>query len=309
MSAPAWDAVVVTLSGGERLWRAVESIRRQVPAPASIVVVANGTVDAALAPVAELAGIRILRLPRNLGFAGGANRGIAGTTAPFVALVNDDVVLAPGWAAALLAEAASPEIASLQGEVRRADGVAVDSLGLELTPELYALQLESGAPAGRRTEPFDAPGVSAAAALYRRSALDRVSVSGEVFVPTFFAWYEDVDLALRLFRAGGRARIVPAAIATHEGTATGGSMPFLRFRCLARNRRFTIARNLSRTARRRLALRNLVADVRTLRIALRSGVVALLGALLGVLEALVAPAPPEACPLPKVELDRFPSLR
>ena len=51
---------------------------------------------------------------------------------------------------------------------------------------------------------FEVAGVSATAALYRRDALMRVSPLGEVFEPSFFAYYEDVDLSLRLARAGWR---------------------------------------------------------------------------------------------------------
>lgn len=297
MTAPSWDAVVVTLAGGERLRRAVRSIAAQEPSPVSIVVVANGTAEERLAP---LPAARVIRLPRNLGFAAGSNRGALEGSAPFVALVNDDVVLAPGWAAALLAEVSDPAVASLQGEVRSADGGAIDSAGLELGPGLFAAPLRVP-----RSGPGEVPGVSATAALYRRSALLRADPAGDVFPAEYFAWYEDVDLALRLARAGFRARVVPAAGASHEGTATGSTMPFRRHRLLARNRRWTVARNFARPA----PLRNLLADVRTLGLAAKRGPSALAGALAGVLEAFLVPPPRDPLALPRLDPAPLPELR
>jgi GT2 family glycosyltransferase len=48
--------------------------------------------------------------------------------------------------------------------------------------------------------------------LYRRSAIDKV---GGLFDPTWFMYKEDVDLAIRLYRAGYRAWFEKHAIAWH----------------------------------------------------------------------------------------------
>ena len=64
-------------------------------------------------------------------------------------------------------------------------------------------------------------GVSAAAALYRRSALDAVSSDGQAFDEAFFMYKEDVDLAWRLRRAGYAACVASEAVAYHGRTAAG----------------------------------------------------------------------------------------
>ena len=43
-----------------------------------------------------------MRLDKNLGFAAAVNRGIAATSADWVAILNNDVTLAPDWLAQLL---------------------------------------------------------------------------------------------------------------------------------------------------------------------------------------------------------------
>jgi GT2 family glycosyltransferase len=119
------------------------------------------------------------------------------------------------------------------------------------------------------TPPFEPFGVQATAAIYRRTALERVAFErARPFDERLESWYEDVDLAGRLRAAGFRARAVPAARALHRGSATGATMPWRRRRLLARNRILVVARL---TGRRfpallpRLALRDLIDGVRVSR--------------------------------------------
>ena len=95
------------------------------------------------------------------------------------------------------------------------------------------------------------PGVSATAALFRRETF--LGAGG--FAESFFAWYEDVDLSLRLRRAGARFACVPAARARHAGTATGRRRPVERWSRLFANRLRTLRRNFDPAALPPLLLR------------------------------------------------------
>jgi len=64
-----------------------------------------------------------------------------------------------------------------------------------------------------------------------------------VFDGAFFAYYEDVDLSLRLARAGWRFVCDPCAVARHEGSRTGRRTPWRRAFWTARNRWRTLFRN------------------------------------------------------------------
>ena len=73
-----------------------------------MVVVDNGSPDGAAGSIAQQAGARFVRLPRNLGFAGGANAGIARARGEIVGFLNDDAVAGERWlqaAAGLLDDA------------------------------------------------------------------------------------------------------------------------------------------------------------------------------------------------------------
>jgi GT2 family glycosyltransferase len=195
----------------------------------------------------------VIVFSRNLGFAGAANEGIARTSAPLVLLLNNDAVLAPDYAARLVAAlAADGGLAAVQGLVLSDDGRRIDSAGLEWNARGEAVPVLSGRPADAAPRSaFAVTGVSATATMYRRASLEalealeavRTGAGGEVFDGAFFAYYEDVDLSLRLARAGWRFACEPVAIARHEGSRTGRRTPFRRAFWTARNRWRTLFRN------------------------------------------------------------------
>lgn len=243
---PDVDCVVVNRDGGDSLFAALRSLEAQTGIDLSIVVVDNASAPAERERLSrESPEVRVVPFSRNLGFAGAANEGIARTRSPFVFLLNNDAVLEPDYIARLAGRLELDDrLAAVQGLVETADGSRVDSAGLDWNERREAMPLLGGTePANVPRRVFEVAGVSATAALYRRAALDAVAPGGEVFDSSFFAYYEDVDLSLRLTRAGWRFACDPAAIARHEGSRTGSRTPWKRAKWLARNRWRTLFRN------------------------------------------------------------------
>jgi GT2 family glycosyltransferase len=171
-----------------------------------------------------------LRLPRNVGFAGGLAQALRRVETPFVAWLNDDAVPEPGWLAALEdALDADPRAAAAGSVLLREDGT-VQSAGVRLTGDGHgADEMRPDA------EPF---GFCGGAALLRTGAL--VAVGG---VPAgFFCYYEDTDTSWRLRLAGWRVRAVrPARVVhRHGASASLGSARFHRWN--ERNRLLTLLR-------------------------------------------------------------------
>ena len=195
----------------------------------------------------EAPSARVIGFSRNLGFAGAANEGIARTRAPFVLLLNNDAVLAPDYAARLAARLAADErLAAAQGLILAGHGRVIDGAGLAWNARGEAVPALAGQDASAAPrEPFEVTGVSATATLYRREALESVAPHGEAFDGSYFAYYEDVDLSLRLARAGWRFVCDPRAVATHEGSLTGRRTPWRRAFWTARNRWRTLFRNFA----------------------------------------------------------------
>jgi GT2 family glycosyltransferase len=242
------DAIVVNRDGGGALFRALASLERQKGVALSLLVVDNASAADERARIArEAPTARVVGFSRNLGFAGGANEGIARTRSPFVLLLNNDAVLEPDYVARLAARLElDARLAAAQGLVLSEDGRQVDGAGLDWNSRGEAVPIFSGADASvAPREPFEVFGVSATAALYRREALDAVARGDAVFESAFFAYYEDVDLSLRLRRAGWRFACDPRAVARHEGSRTGRRTPFRRALWTARNRWRTLFRNFT----------------------------------------------------------------
>jgi GT2 family glycosyltransferase len=253
-AAPEITAVVPTVGRSPWLAACLRALRRQADAAALEILV----VDQAPQPLALRPGLadRVLRPERNLGFAGGTNLGLAAARGELLATVNDDAVVGPGWLAALTAALrADPRAAAAQGinilagpagmetgvgdgsggsddgnDARPGDRLGqdeperIDGCGLGWNRWWQAIQIGHGEPLpplGGNLAPAEIFGVSATAALFRRSALEQVALGGQVFDPRLVSYYEDPELAGRLRAAGYSALLVPAARARHAGSASG----------------------------------------------------------------------------------------
>jgi GT2 family glycosyltransferase len=210
------SVVIPNWNGLRWLPACLASVAAQDLSPAEVIVVDNGSSDGSLEYLArEHPGIRVQALGRNTGFAYAVNRGLESARQELVALVNTDVVLDSDWLRRMTdALWADPDAASVAckmldlgdpryvydaGDVLRRDG-ACDQRGRFLPDD------------GRWDAPGEVFGACAGAAVYRRSALRAVGDFDE----RYFAYLEDVDLALRLRLAGWRCRYEPA-IARHAG--------------------------------------------------------------------------------------------
>jgi len=118
----------------------------------------------------------------------------------------------------------------------------IDSAGIELgSHALRPLDIGHGElDLGQFDKPRKLFGPSATATLYRRNSLEALGT--RPFDEEFFAYYEDVDLAWRLGRAGYEHLYAPDAIVEHCRRGPDGKPPALRARAFA-NRYLLWAKN------------------------------------------------------------------
>jgi GT2 family glycosyltransferase len=198
----------------------LHAVTRHAPPHAEIIVVDDASAGAAASALAASFAVRAIRLERQRGFAVAANTGIRASSGDIVEMLNDDTEVQPGWADAVLPWFADPAVGSVAPLVLTwPDGKIIDSVG-----DRYYL----GGVAGKRghgetlmphhLQPCRVFGVSAAAGFYRRTALERVGL----FPEEFGSYFEDVDLAFRLRRAGFKAMCEPASRVLHHISASYG---------------------------------------------------------------------------------------
>jgi GT2 family glycosyltransferase len=167
--------------------------------------------------------VTVERSESNLGFAGGMNRAIALSTAPFVLSLNADARPEPDYCRRLLAACADDRhrIGAVTGRLLRFpdpdEPQRIDACGMRLTLTWRHLDRESGAvDKGQLAEPERVFGATGAATLFRREALLDAAIDGEVFAPEFHSFREDAELCFRLRERRWEIVYEPRARALHR---------------------------------------------------------------------------------------------
>jgi GT2 family glycosyltransferase len=210
------------------------------------IVVDNGSSDGSVEYLKEnYPNVQTMALKRNTGFSKAANIGILAARGDLVFLLNNDTEVDHECVKEILAAAdCYPNDSFFCCKmVNYYHRDILDSAGDFLPKSLNPF---SRGEMWKDSEEFKLSqhtfGACAGAAVYKRNALIEVGMFDE----DFFAYYEDVDLSMRLQLAGYTCRYIPEAVVYHLGSATTGSTfnPFIA-QCLARNKCFLLIKNMT----------------------------------------------------------------
>lgn len=231
---PAVDAVIVNWNGRFWLPECLRALKRSTIPVRIIVVDCASTDDSVRYVTAEHPDVEVVVCKENLGYAGGANAGLDRSTAPYVMVMNPDIIVAPDCLAVLKRRFDSdPAIGAAQGKLYRippdrfkADVLVssdiLDSAGHVIRRDRMVVDRGQGRRDGpefsQETSVFSACG---AALFLRREMLEDVAHDGEYFDTEFFAYKEDIDLCWRARVLGWDVRFVPEAVAWHVRGWTG----------------------------------------------------------------------------------------
>jgi N-acetylglucosaminyl-diphospho-decaprenol L-rhamnosyltransferase len=213
--------VIVPSLTGARLGALLESLAVQT-VERQVIVVDNGStggsVSDACAPHPE---VEVVRLDHNAGFSRAVNLGAARAEGHALVLINDDVVCDPSFVAELT-EALDPAsgVVMASGVLRSAaEPDRIDAAGIELDQTLMLFDYLNGEPLSRLEAPVPDPLLPVgAAAAFDADAFREVGSFDE----RIFAYWEEVDLSLRMLQRGGRCRLAPRAQGDHRHSATLG---------------------------------------------------------------------------------------
>lgn len=226
--------VVLNYRGGDHIAACLASLQtmRSPPGGHECVVVDNASDDGSVEIVQDrFPNVEIVENEVNLGYVGGNNRGIRDaldTGADYVAVLNVDAQVEEGWLDALVRQADEAENAAILGSlILSEDGTEVEFDGRQFDPVTtsggYADRpVEDGE---REAPPREVPYACGAAMLLRAEALREVGL----FDPVFFAYHEDVDLAIRCWLSGWRVMLVPGSVVRHARGGAGAGVGFRDF--------------------------------------------------------------------------------
>lgn len=223
---PLLTVTIATFDGRELLEGVLDSLRGQTLADRiEVVVIDDASSDGTAAWVREQRPeVELIAHDRNLGVTRSLNEGLGLARGEYVALLNNDVELAPDCLERLLedlrahprAAVSTPKLLDFHDRTR------LDGAGDTYSRWGMATRRGHGEPdRGQYDAPEQVMGACAAVALYRREAIAEVGGMDE----EFFAYLEDVDWSLRARLAGWECRYEPAAVAFHMGSATLGAGP------------------------------------------------------------------------------------
>ena len=204
-----------------------------------VVLVDNASTDDSVRFVAEnFPWVRVVRLPKNVGFAGGNNAGLPFARGRYVVLLNNDTVADPHWLAELVAET-EPGTCTASKLVFAGDPTTVNSAGLQLLRDGRGIDRGYRHPDRGQFESPAAVFAGCGAAV----VFDVTTLRGPLFDPRYFLYYEDLDTGWRATLAGRPAKYAPRSLVRHvHGGSAGDESPVFRFH-VERNRALTSLRN------------------------------------------------------------------
>lgn len=261
--APFVSVIVLNYNGGSLLPRCLEALSRtDYPADAwEALLVDNASSDGSVDETARVfPWVRLVCNRKNLGFAAGNNVGMRAAPGPYVALLNTDTEVEPGWLRALVLSAeADPRVGACTAKLLFAGRRTTDGSGrgVGVVQNAGTLLLRDGSGRDRGTvvkapgvvehEPDDGRydrteevfGLCGAACLLRKAMLEDVGYFDE----SFFAYYEDLDLSWRARLRGWKVLFVPAAVVWHLHSASFGEWSPLFTLYVERNRPLMLLKN------------------------------------------------------------------
>lgn len=208
------DLIVLTWNRRDLLQPCLERLMRHTPGPIRLLIVDNGTTDPdALAYLESLRSVRsttieIVRLARNERLATAINAGLTAARAPWICLLNNDVLVTEGWLDELIRVAeADPGIG------------LVNPMSSEFN--LWPRRGESIDEIARRMErhrgaTMESPGCVGFCMLIPARVLKTVGGWDE----RFRCYFEDADYSARVRAAGWRCVIAEGTYVYHAHGAT-----------------------------------------------------------------------------------------
>jgi GT2 family glycosyltransferase len=212
--------VIPTLDARELLTRALESLKHQTLVP-RVVVVDNASTDGTVERVHDrFPDVRVVVNEENLGFGRAVNSVALELDGDVLVLVNNDVVCEPEFIERICAPFTDPEVGMVAGVlIQGRSPNRIDSAGLVFDETLRSWDYLWNEPVDALDRDLAEPaGPCGGAAAYRLSVYQRLGGFDE----TLFAYWEDVDLTIRVRQSGLRCALAKDARAEHHHGATLG---------------------------------------------------------------------------------------
>jgi len=218
---PRASLIIVNYNGRDDVDRCLRSLGQDGEADYEVILVDNASSDGSAEHVsAYYPQVRLIRSESNLGFGAGNNLGAAQARGEYLAFLNPDTTVEPGWLEALIAVLESdPGIGLATSKILQMDSPnKVSGCGNEVHCSGLALGRGMGLDSDLFADMEELAAISGAAFAARRDVFE--SLGG--FDDDFFMYVEDTDLSFRTRLAGFRIVHVPGSVVYHDYTLSFG---------------------------------------------------------------------------------------
>ena len=240
-------SVVTPNYNGEKFLKTfLESLNNDSEYIGEVIIIDNGSSDSSLNYLKNNSfnfPLVIIENDENLGFAPAVNQGIEKAQHEYIFSINNDTEIKRGSIKAMIDLISSDdEIFSVQAKMLQYDNKRlIDDVGDEYNLLAWTKKTGENHDTGEYVEVREIFSSCAGAAMYKKSLLMEIGM----FDANFFAYMEDVDLAIRSRIHGYKNMLCPDAVVYHIGSATSGSRyNEFKVRLAARNNVWVVYKNL-----------------------------------------------------------------
>jgi GT2 family glycosyltransferase len=221
---PKVSIVIPTKDRPDLLGPCLDSVLGSRYPDLEIVVVDTGTTDAGAVEILRSRPVRVVPFTSGFNFSAASNAGAAAATGEVLVFLNNDTtVISPDWLEHLVFHllvadvgAVGPLLLYPDGSVQHA-GVVLGARGTA-DHVMRRFPADADGYAGSLSCPREVSAVTGACLAIRRDAFVRIGGWNELYA----THYQDVDLCLRLRRAGLRIIFTPDARLTHHESPSRG---------------------------------------------------------------------------------------
>lgn len=239
------SVIIPNFNGEAFLKNCLNSLENQTYQNFNVIVVDDSSKDKSLELLKHYSGIKILKNPKNFGFAISVNNGIRAADGDYCILLNNDVVVTETFVETLYqAINKDKKIFSISSKmIRYYERDKIDDTGDFYNLFGWAYKRGDGKSALKMTKPTSVFSACAGAGIYRLKVFEEIGFFDE----QYFAYLEDVDVSYRARVYGYKNRYEPNAICYHIGSATtaeGNKYSEFKVKISARNNIYTAYKNM-----------------------------------------------------------------
>jgi GT2 family glycosyltransferase len=240
-------SVVTPNYNGERFLKTfMDSLNEDSEYIGEVIIVDNGSTDGSIDYLKNNRfnfPLVLIENKENLGFSPAVNQGILKAKHDLIFSINNDTEIKKGSIKALAdLISSSDDIFSVQAKMLQyTNKELIDDVGDEYNLLAWTKKTGENHHSDEYSEVMDIFSSCAGAAMYKKPVLNEIGL----FDDNFFAYMEDVDLAIRSKINGYRNLLCPDAIVYHIGSATSGSRyNEFKVRLAARNNVWVVYKNI-----------------------------------------------------------------